>query len=211
MMHAPRRYRSPQREEQARQTRDRLLGAARHRFASHGWRGTTLKAIATDAGVAEPTVYAVFGSKAGLAMALVDLVDRAADVETLWSVLADPATSVREQLRAAVEFEGRIVRDAGDVFRLLRDGSRDDDGLRDAYAAGLGRARSGFQRMAADWPDGSLGADVTLEWAADVFAATATIDSYDALRGWGWSPEDITDWWFRSLSSTLLAPSEGPA
>jgi AcrR family transcriptional regulator len=181
--------------------------AARQQFAFHGWRGTTLKAIAHEAAVAEPTVYAVFGSKAGLAMALVDAVDETAGLDALLSVLADASATPHEQLRAAVEFEGRIASDAGDIVRLLRDGSDDDPELRAAYASGLERARAGFRRMAAGWPTGSLREGVSVDWAADVYAATATMDPYDTLVGFGWSAEQVTDWWYRSLSSTVLAPA----
>lgn len=198
-------YRSPRREEQARATRQRLLTAARQRFAERGWGATTLRSIADDAGVAEPTVYAVFGSKAGLAMALVDLVDEAADVRTLLAVLENPTSTVAEQLRAAVDFEARIGRDAGDLVRLLRDGSAHDPELRAAYADGLERGRSGFRRMAATWPAGTLRDGVTVEWAADVYSAITTVDPYDTLVGFGWTTEQISDWWYRALASTLLS------
>ena len=54
------------REERAAVTRRRILDAARHRFFEDGYAATTLKAIATEAGVAVQTVYAVFGSKAAM-------------------------------------------------------------------------------------------------------------------------------------------------
>jgi AcrR family transcriptional regulator len=68
----PRRaYRSQRRREAARATRRRVVDAARARFASAGYGGTTIAAVAADAGVAAETVYATFGSKAALLEAVV--------------------------------------------------------------------------------------------------------------------------------------------
>jgi AcrR family transcriptional regulator len=67
-----RRYRSPRREQQARRTRARITAAAARRFADHGYAATTMRAVATDAGVAVPTVELAFGTKARLLKAVID-------------------------------------------------------------------------------------------------------------------------------------------
>jgi AcrR family transcriptional regulator len=41
-------------------------------FGDRGWSGTTLAAVAAEAGTAVETLYAVFGSKAGLLVAAID-------------------------------------------------------------------------------------------------------------------------------------------
>ncbi len=53
-------------------TRRRIVAAARVLFARDGYGATTLRGIATEAGVAVQTVYAVYGSKAGTLAALLD-------------------------------------------------------------------------------------------------------------------------------------------
>jgi len=58
------------RAERAAVTRRRITGAARTLFATRGYAATTLSQIAIAAGVAVQTVYAVFGSKAGILRAL---------------------------------------------------------------------------------------------------------------------------------------------
>ena len=68
-----RRYDSPIRREQARQTRAAVVQAAHRRFLAHGYAATTLAAVAKDAGVSVDTVYAVFGSKRGLLAAVMDV------------------------------------------------------------------------------------------------------------------------------------------
>jgi AcrR family transcriptional regulator len=61
-----RRYTSSRRDEQARETRLRIIRAARELFVTKGYGRTTLAEIAREAAVAVETVYAVFGNKATL-------------------------------------------------------------------------------------------------------------------------------------------------
>jgi TetR/AcrR family transcriptional regulator of autoinduction and epiphytic fitness len=68
-----RRYASPRRQEQARQTRRAILDAAAKLFVEPGYAATPLTAVAAEAGVAVQTVYAVFGSKRQLLSDLVDV------------------------------------------------------------------------------------------------------------------------------------------
>ena len=56
-------YRSPLRDEQARQTRNGILAAARSLFTEQGYAATTVAEIAAEAGVAVDTVYAAVGAK----------------------------------------------------------------------------------------------------------------------------------------------------
>src|SRR5207344_3024220 len=67
-----RRYRSPCRDQQARHTRARIIAAAARRFLEHGYAATTMRAVATDAGVAVPTVELAFKTKARLLKAVID-------------------------------------------------------------------------------------------------------------------------------------------
>jgi len=56
-----RRYDSTRRQAQAAQTREDILRAAREAFLRRGYPGTTLAAVAMDAGVAVETIYRAFG------------------------------------------------------------------------------------------------------------------------------------------------------
>lgn len=66
-------YHSPLRERQAAETRKNVLDAATRLFIERGWAGTTLAAVAADAGTAIETVYSAFGSKSGLLTAAIDV------------------------------------------------------------------------------------------------------------------------------------------
>jgi len=65
-------YDSSRRQAKARQTRAAIIAAAAALFAEGGYGPTTMEAIAEEAGVAVQTVYAVFGTKAGVVAALRD-------------------------------------------------------------------------------------------------------------------------------------------
>ena len=66
-----RQYHSRRRSEQARETRGRILEAARGLFERHGYSGATIEAIAQEAGVSPLTVYSAFGNKLALLTALI--------------------------------------------------------------------------------------------------------------------------------------------
>jgi AcrR family transcriptional regulator len=57
---------SPTRAERALATRRRMVKAAYDHFCSNGYLGTTMNAVAKEAGVAVPTIYYTFGTKAAL-------------------------------------------------------------------------------------------------------------------------------------------------
>lgn len=62
------------RSESAALTRRELLEAAERRFYRDGYHGTTLEAIAEDAGYSKGAVYSAFDSKADLFLALADAI-----------------------------------------------------------------------------------------------------------------------------------------
>src|SRR4051812_35933483 len=67
-----RRYQSPVREEGARRTRQAIVAAAGDLFVERGYASTSLAEVAVAAGVARPTVFAAFGSKAALLQHVLD-------------------------------------------------------------------------------------------------------------------------------------------
>src|ERR687894_2536307 len=69
---AKRRYDARSRQNQARETRDRVLTVARRLFVEHGYAATSVARIAAEAGVSAPTVFAGFRSKVNLLKEAVD-------------------------------------------------------------------------------------------------------------------------------------------
>ena len=66
-------YRSPQREARAGATRKRVLRAATTLFDERGYAGTTIRSVAAKAKVSVPTVETLFGTKARLLKATIDV------------------------------------------------------------------------------------------------------------------------------------------
>ena len=101
-----RRYVSPRRQQQADETRRRIVDAARRLIGKNGYDETTIAGIADEAGVATQTVYAVFRSKQGILRALIDRAIYGLDYEKL--VLrslaqSDPADRLRHAAKIARE------------------------------------------------------------------------------------------------------------
>jgi AcrR family transcriptional regulator len=71
------------REAQVERNRELLLAAARRVFLARGYHGSTLEAIAAEAGFSKGVVYSQFESKADLFLALLDerIAERAAENE----------------------------------------------------------------------------------------------------------------------------------
>jgi AcrR family transcriptional regulator len=70
---AKRTYNSSRRTLQAAQTREEVLRAGTKLFDEKGWAGTTLAAIAEEAGVSVETIYKGFGSKKRLLREAMDV------------------------------------------------------------------------------------------------------------------------------------------
>lgn len=102
--------------------RQRLLDAARHRFAQHGVVATAVAALVEDAQVSTATLYSLFGDKMGLLHALVDVL-----IDELHPSPSSPLLAAH-RLRA----EAPLLR------LLLAPGVAGADRLRDAMRASLG-------------------------------------------------------------------------
>jgi len=116
---AKRAYDSPARQRQADETRRRIADAARRLLEETGYAGMTIPAVAKDAGVAVPTVYAAFGSKKGIVS---ELLDEARFGEAYQTLLAE-ARSERDPMKLLAfppRFARRIYEAELPVENLLR-------------------------------------------------------------------------------------------
>lgn len=164
-----------------------------------------IRDVAREAGVTEPTVYATYGNKAGLALALLDAIETSAEHARALSELDRAAGDPRRQLAALVAFDRRLFERAGDVIGALRDAGAAEPQLQQAYAHGRARGDAARRETFASWPARALrpGTDVAL--ARDTYAALCTIDVYRTLTGErGWSPAQVERWWQESLERLLL-------
>jgi len=131
-----RKYDSSRRQAQARQTRRQIAEAARRLFYEYGDSGTTLQAIAQQAGVALQTVYAVFGSKNKILWHLMDisvggdnqpiaLLDRPGPQAVLRGT--DQHRQITMFARGIAEILGRVA----PLFEVLRAAAKTEEASRD--------------------------------------------------------------------------------
>ncbi len=202
---ASRPYRSTLREEQAQHTKLLIARAARERFVENGWAGTSVRSVASAAGVSEATVYAVYGTKAGLAVSLVDSADEAADVGRLERELARGAGAPKRQLAALVGFDRRLFEHGGDGLRVILEAMRNEPALAAAYNEGRGRGEIGRREIFSTWPPTARRRGVSVQQALDVYALTVSIQSYDiAIEERGWGPDRLQRWWVDTLARQIL-------
>lgn len=111
-------YRSPKRQAQAAATRREIEEAARALFLERGYAGTSLADVAKVADVSLPTVKLVFGTKAGLLLAVWDRAVKGgadprpvADQPWFEELLASPhpGDHLELQARASAQVKGRIA------------------------------------------------------------------------------------------------------
>lgn len=207
-------YDSERRKAQAASTRTRIVEAARRLFVQRGYVGTTIPAIAAEAGVSVETVYRASGGKAGLLgdavrAAVAGGAERAAVPVIERPVvrrMIDERDPVR-QLRMYAATQAGIWSRVGPLLRVLDAASSSDPRLaelRDRVAAerreGL---RSGLGRLLAQ--RGVLRPGLSAQRAGDIVYAVCAQATYDSLvTQCGWTEQEYQDWLAETLVAVLL-------
>jgi len=150
-------------------------------------------------------VYAVYGSKGRLALALIDAVEADADPARTSADLDAASGDPAGQLAAMVASDRRLFERAGDVISLLRDAGRSEPDVHAAYQEGRAHGDQLRRQTVATWEADAFREQTTPEAAADAFAALRNIDVYRVLtEERGWTPEQVERWWDESLARLLL-------
>lgn len=202
----PRRYRSKLREEQAAQTRADILAAARELFASAGFAGTTIAVIAARAGVSVQTIYAVFGSKAKVARALVEQMEESAEA-TAWRERLAAEQEPRFILRAFAEWTRAFFAASMPQLMAAREVTAE---MEDLAAEGNARRREGLAALIARLArNQAIRSDLTEREAVDRAWLVTGLETYlNATVGCHWSQDDYTTWLTETLSQQLLEPAD---
>lgn len=199
-------YESPTRRAQAEETRRAISAAARRLFLDRGWAGTRVRDVAAEAGVSEPTVYAVYGNKAGLAMALLDSLDDAADPLRMLRELDEAKGNPRAQLAALLEFDRRLFEHGAEAITVIREAGRTKPELAEVVVQGRARGDRNRRRIFRSWPAGTLREELDVDSARDVYAALSNVDVYLVLtQERGWPPEQVERWWIDAVAQLILA------
>jgi AcrR family transcriptional regulator len=204
----PRRYSSERRREQAEQTRQRVLDAARSLFEERGYEGTSIAAIAERAAVSEETIYARFENKRTLLGELARRAVRGDDPRPIPEqegprALA-AATDQREQLRVFVgDISSRLER-AAPLVTVVAGAARSHPELADLVARLHGdRLRNMGILIDALRRNGPL--RLSDDRAAETVWALASPELHQLLtRVRGWTSARYRDWLVDSLARLLL-------
>lgn len=189
----------------AAQTRQEILVSARKLFAERGYVATSIGDIAADAGVAVQTIYARLGSKRGMLMALIDLIDEQSGArESAAQILS--ASTPGEVLAAEVRLTRAFQERCGDVIGALFAAAAAEPELSEAVAEGQRRHRLGARLTVDRIAElGGLRADVPPQHAAGLISAATAHEAWRELvdgQGLGWDAAEA--WLVTALNRAVL-------
>lgn len=200
-------YRSLVRERQAADTRRRIVEATRQLLQKEGYAGMTIEAIARRAEVSAQSVYAIFKSKTGILLELLDESTfgpeyeegvrqalSAEDPETRLRLAAPIARHIHDAQSAAFD----LLRGAGVVAPELAKLEHERECLRYERQ----------ERMIISLQDaGRLRPNLDYTTARDIFWMLTSRDIYRMLvRERRWSSQKYQEWLADTLVRSLLGP-----
>jgi AcrR family transcriptional regulator len=214
----PRRpYRSDRRATQARRTRQRVLAAATASFLARGYAGTTIREVAAGAGVSVPMVEALFGTKARLLKAAIDVAIAGDDepvpvLERGWAAAAAAAATAGELLAIVAGVIGPAqARSAGLVLAVF------EGAATDAELAGLAAQLAAQRAGTAGWLVDALAAKAppragsTRQEAVDTLWVLMDPAVFDRLvRQRHWTRAQYQRWFARSAMALLTSDPPPP-
>jgi AcrR family transcriptional regulator len=200
------------RAEQTRQTRRRMLDAARELFIERGYGATALRDVADKAGVAVQTIYFTFGNKRALLKELTDTAiagddEPVATMERPWFRDAIAATTAEAQLQAHVHGTAGILGRVAPIAEMLRTAATVDEAIIELwphepdlrYTVHAAAAESLVRK-----PDAAP--EISADHAADVLFGLLSPELYLLfVRDRGWEPARWEEWAFKTLRSQLCS------
>jgi AcrR family transcriptional regulator len=210
----PRRaYQSVRRQEQAAQTRRDIEAAAGTLFRVRGYAGTSMPAVASEAGVVVETIYRAFGSKAALFRAVIEAAVAGGSTRADVPVEERPAikavieeTDPRRQLELYAATQPGIHQRSGPLLRALRDARSADPELRIVWDEMEEWRLRGQGRLVGLLAErGALRAGLSVEDARDVCWTLCSLAVHDLLViERRWTSDKYRDWLAEALQEALL-------
>lgn len=193
----------------AQPTRERVLELALALVRQRGNAELSLVDLAAAAGLSRQMLYVLFGSRAGLLMAMVDHLDaRSGAGERLAALRTSlpPTQAFDPYLRAWFDYLPEVLPVA---LALSAAAARGDADAAAAWGSRLAKLRTGFTLMTRAFrAAGVLKAGWTPEAAADWILALTHVDLWQHLVvEAGWKPAAHIDRVVRTLHETLLDPA----
>jgi AcrR family transcriptional regulator len=191
-----------------------VLESAGRCFAAKGFTGTTLGAIAADAGVSVETVQA-HGPKKRLLLAALEEASAGVDggrsildVPEAQAVLAEE--NVREGLLGLASFAAELNCRIGRLWQAMAAAAQGDPEIAAAHAGLQERIRTDFLKVARLLQQrGGLRTDIPVEEVAVTLWLLTSPYQYEHLVVQsGWAPERYLGWLQRMLLEAALQPTE---
>lgn len=206
-------YHSPLREQQAKESRNRILTAALHCFEEHGYAGTTLRMIAEAAGMSAESVQ-LSGPKRRLLIDAFTLATTGDEAHRDTPLLDLPGPRIEfampsgnDALRALMTWIADSNLRIWRIWRALEQAAEHDEDVREEFDALLVRMRNESLRAVTSLVKRGLRSDVPLRELADHLWLLALPDQYHRLcEQSGWSHAKYRRWLCRA-SSELLFPN----
>ena len=202
---ATRRYEQRQRAEAAEQTRRRIVDAVLERLRRAPAEPVSVDLIAEKAGVARSTVYAIFGSRAGLFDAVAADVLEREDYERLLEAKHEP--DAREHMRLGFRSATEMLAADRDVVRALFSMAQLDEGaVGDVIRKREARRAAGMARLARRLNEQNLlRPGVSVADAEHTLWVLTSFESFDLLyTGRGLSSEAAADLLLATAERALL-------
>jgi AcrR family transcriptional regulator len=202
---ATRRYEQRQRAEAAEQTRRRILDAVIERLRDAPSEPVSIEQIAEMADVARSTVYAIFGSRAGLFDAVAaDILEDAAYGRLIAAKhLPDAREHMRSGFRSATEM---LAADRDIVRALFSMAQLDEQAVGGAVRRREEERARGMARLARRLKEQDLlRPDVSVGEAGHVLWVLTSFESFDLLyTGRGLSTDAVADLLIATAERALL-------
>ena len=204
-----RKYSSAVRDEQAARTRARVLDAAGELFVERGYARTTMQDVADRAGVARDTVHAVFGGKARLLTALIDV--RLVPDGSVANVTQTPAAHAikaerdpRKQIELFATWITELSTQLRPVFEILRTASAVEPEMAAVFSE-MDRFRMQNMQLYAKWFAARGALRVSTRRAGEIIWTLASPDVARMLCDeLGWTQAEHARWLADTLARTLL-------
>jgi AcrR family transcriptional regulator len=176
-------------------------------FVERGYAGTTVAAVAEEAGVSPETIYLSLGRKRGLLEGVMEVTgphESAEEDEEWWQAVAETPEAV-DRLAMMVDYACRILARTHPIHAIIR-GAAD----KEAFAREMGqrllkeRLDNQTERIR-KWIAADLRPGLSIEEAGERYCVLASPDVYYLLTvELGWTPEHHQEWLTELISAELL-------
>ena len=209
-------YDASRRRLRAEESRERVLEVARRLFAERGYAETTIEAVATEAEVAVPTVYAAFQSKRGVLSALMarlvsgepggpPLLQTAGPRGVMAEI--DPRRMLALFVADLTGIQERVI----PTYEVMKNAARTEPDVAELLARMQSYRFSNIETVPAKLVElGTLRPGLSVEDAARTIWALASPEVRQMLLTFArWSAQRYRTWLEETLAAVLLPPTLG--